>query len=657
MPHELLRLVPTLFAFLLTAVTLSLPAVGQSAGGPGKPRLDAYGDPLPAGATARFGSVRWRTPEAVKAVAVSPDGTRAASVDRTGTVIIWDMATGRHLHNLADSEAGEGCLAFSPDGRTLATGGGRDPLNTPVGNFRVRVWEVHSGKEVAHLPVQRGPIEAVAFTPDGTALVSGGLQQPVIVWAFPGENKVREFPTRSTGGQPFALSPNGRWLAVRERSEEISLYTFDRGVKVHTLRTDMHIEGFRFSADSRSLLTEGASRLHFWEVATGKQRLLPAVVKGSGWSAYPAPGGRKVAIVGIGSGIRWLDALTGEVAGSWPEPRDGLYLTALTFSPDGRAVVTGGLGTVRVWDAISGKALREPSSPSPYCGSLVFAPDGKTLVASGFDLRFLDGQTLRERCCVQVNIICDVFGRSSWSNRVAVSPDGTLTAAVGIYDEILMVDPRLRKVVRTLRHPGWRARDVAFGPDGKKLYAVTGRDEAVRVWDIATGKVEPALCTDLAWASNLAIAPAGGKLAVATGGPEPRCRLWDLRTGKELPSLEDAPDNILFSQDGNRLACYHLNGRLTVWDLAKRAALRRFDFKQKKVTACTFSADGRLLITGHPDRSFRTWDLADGKKVAEVRGHPGGIVALVCSPDGEGLVSACTGCTVLRWKAAAWKGK
>src|SRR4051794_19800499 len=84
-------------------------------------RSDQYGDPLPRGATARFGSLRWRTNCAIETVAVSPDGKQVAAIDMHGLVSVRDGATGRELYKFKGSSTGEESLAFSPDGRYLAT--------------------------------------------------------------------------------------------------------------------------------------------------------------------------------------------------------------------------------------------------------------------------------------------------------------------------------------------------------------------------------------------------------------------------------------------------------------------------------------------------------------------------------------------------------
>jgi WD40 repeat protein len=658
MRYDLPRVVWALGALALTGVSVVATAGGTTAEGAKKLRLDVYGDPLPPGATARFGSLRWRMPGAIEAVAVSPDGQRVASVNMYGRVAVWDMATGRQLYELTGSEAGECCLAFSPDGRYLATGGRHEIKK--VCDYRVRVWEVRTGNQRARLPRQEDWISQLAFSPDGKRIVTAGPRQPVIIWEFPSGSKLREFVVKADAWHHFALSPNGRWLAVADDERTLQVHAFDTGRRLVQLKTKTpdHLHGFRFSSDSRSLLIVESQSVSCRELATGKQRWQTALKDAFGLRFHPAPDGRKIAVIASVSGrdIRWLDASTGKLQSSWPGPPDGV--SALAFSADGRTIVSGGWGAVHVWDAATGKVVRGPVGPERGCYSLSFSPDGKTLVAGSTDLLFLDGLTLRERRRFHVNVN---WGWGQTWHSVEVSPDGTLAAAVGAKGEIVLVDTQTGKLVRTLRRPGWVTKSLGFGPGGKKLYAVGHKDAALRVWDVATGDEDPPLCVDLVRGeytlANLAVDRAGAKLATMTHGAKARCRLWDLRTGREVQDLEETGDELLFSRDGKLLAAYHYKSHINVWDVARRVKRLRLNLGRDGVSAWTFSADGRLLITGHSDGSFRTWSLTDGRKLAEVRGHPDVVAALACSPDGEGLVSACTGCTVLRWEAAAWKGK
>jgi WD40 repeat protein len=185
------------------------------------------------------------------------------------------------------------------------------------------------------------------------------------------------------------------------------------------------------------------------------------------------------------------------------------------------------------------------------------------------------------------------------------------------------------------------------------------------VWNVQTGKEIAPLNNDVMPLSNLSVARRAEKLAVVVKGDKAHCRLWDLRTGKEEPGfaldngpVKYGPEEILLSDDGKLLLAYHVNSHISVWDVAKK--VERHQFKRSFEDGpfrWAFSTDGKFLITSHAGGTIRTRDMADGKKVAELHGHPSGIVALACSPDGAGLLSTCTSCTILRWGKTAWQGK
>src|SRR4051794_23627353 len=104
---------------LLLAVLLPLapPALARC-DSPGRP-TDCFGDPLPAGAIARFGSVRWRHPDAITCLAFSPDGVTAATGSKDGKLRFWDAATGRLLRQVPANTREPASVTFSPDGKTL----------------------------------------------------------------------------------------------------------------------------------------------------------------------------------------------------------------------------------------------------------------------------------------------------------------------------------------------------------------------------------------------------------------------------------------------------------------------------------------------------------------------------------------------------------
>jgi RNA polymerase sigma factor (sigma-70 family) len=611
-------------------------AGSPAAPAPDRPRADRYGDPLPPGAIARLGTVRFRT--WANGVAFLPGDKVLATVDRE-VVSFWDVGTGKETRRSVDMRWGE-ASALSADGKVLA-------VSAIPNDNTIHLWEVSTGKHLLRLKGHQGRIHALAFTADGRTLASGGDRQ---VWVWD-TTTGKEVCRADVGPADLAVafSPDGKTIASAgwDVASAVSIRETATGKELHHFRLPLGIFQVAFAPDGKTLAAvedwnddEGREKkVHLWDVATGKPRrqlVLREHILGLAFS----PDSKTLATGHIDTFHIW-DVATGK----WLERFEGHSgrVNSVAFSGDGKTLATSGDHTLRVWDVATGKEVPPPGDgPQGPVGALAFLGDGKTLVTGSEDrtLRHWEAATGRE------------VRRFPGKGGVVFDPSFALEGkllAVPVEKEVRLCDPVTGKELRRLSFPD-HVRQVALTADGQTLAVYAGgKDLTLRLVDLATGKERLARRYPEV-VQAMAFSPDGEFLAL--GPVNPVLLLLDGATGSEvhrLPLTENVT-NMTFSPDGKTLAGGAGYGTLHFWEPAtgkERAQWPDRDLRSGSTMA--FSPNGRVLALGDADGMLRLCLAATGKELRRLPGHRSGIKCLAFSADGKTLASGSWDTTALVW--------
>ncbi len=326
----------------------------------------------------------------VHSVAFSPDGQTLASGSRDSTVRLWDVETGQPLAILREHTDWVYSVAFLPDGQTLASGSrdGTVLLWDTSPYINITLQSVDAGQPLATL-VPEGRTDwvySVAFSPDGKTLASGSGDLTVRLWDVgTGQSLI---PLEKSYGFSVAFSPDGKILASGSPSGTIQLWEVSTGQQMATLkghRSDVY--SVAFSPDGKILASGGAQdyTIRLWEVSTGQQM---ATLDLEGWpilSVAFSPDGQTLA--SGGSQLLLWDMDTSQILGILAIPEES-YVYSVAFSPDGQLLASGGTGNdygIRLWSADTGQLLAILEGHTEPVLSVAFSPDSQLLASASWD--------------------------------------------------------------------------------------------------------------------------------------------------------------------------------------------------------------------------------------------------------------------------------
>ncbi|MFI6736920.1 WD40 repeat domain-containing serine/threonine protein kinase [Nonomuraea sp. NPDC050451] len=599
---------------------------------------------------------------AVTAVAFSPDGRTVASVggDDDETVRLWDVRTRQLIVSLTGHSNRVTSVAFSPDGRTLAAGSDDET---------VLLWDAHSGRQIgAPLTGHGDRVTSVAFSPDGRTLASassdlGGDAGSVRFWDVATRHQLH---TKISGDQygfnTLAFSPDGRVLATGSGDigdpiggdDAIRLWDAATHEQIGAPLTGHRsgVTSVAFSPDGRVLLSGGSDdTVRLWDVKRHRQTGVP--LRGHGdrvTSVAFSTDGRMFATGGSDNTVRLWDARSRQQIGA-PLTGHTDWITSVAFSPDGRSLATGSDDeTVRLWDVLIRREIDTPlTGGGESIDAVIYGSDGQSLVVSdGQSARLWDVKAHRP-------IGAPLTPNDSTVTPVALSPDDRILATGSDDDSVAQLwDVRGRRAIGSpLRGHSVSVHALAFSVDGRVL-ASASADETLRLWDVRGSQPIGAPLTGHTDAvETVAFSPDGTTLA--TGSSDNTVRLWDVsaRTsiGAPLTGHTDAVETVAFSPDGTTLATGSSDNTVRLWDVSSRTPIgTALTGHTEAVHALVFSPDGTTLASASGDNTIRLWDVAAHRQIgAPLSGHTSAVNAVDFSPDGSRLATGGEDSTVRLW--------
>ncbi len=571
-------------------------------------------------------------PQDTSLLALAPNGARlAVGGANDGTVWVWDRLAGlgrvspqpvtwqgrgwRYSDPAADrrrltirAHAGwVSCLAFSPDARTLASGGGGE----------LKLWDAATGKLLRNLPGPRGWVHRLAYSPDGRRLLACSwlfsgtpatttallLGYQAEVWDVSSGRKLSGW--RNTPGPPEGLpraaastvglmvpAPGPGPTRAAPLLEYEALYGRRLYPSGYYLAMAIRPDGGRIAVGE--LGREGTFKLAVRDALSGKELLALPVGK-EGLHAAFSPDGKRLAVATLGGQLRVYDADTGRLVLTCAGQRS---VKCLAFGADGRRLASGTVaGPMEIWDAQTGRLVRTLHAHVGPVAGLAFHPDGTQFLSLGGRDRTV---RIWDLAAGDAGL---AFGRE-WAGF----------------------------------------NDGALSPDGRRLATTTNRndleDSTVRVWDVAAGKELFTLRGHSAWVVSLRYSRDGRHLATCSW--DKTVKIWDAASGRELSTLRGhtrTVHGVAFSPDDKIIASGGEDRTIKLWDAASGREIRTLRGHTDDVEHVLFSPDGRRLVSGGRDRLIKVWDVRTGREVLTLRGHCAWGFPLLFTHEGRRLIS------------------
>ena len=532
-------------------------------------------------------------------------------------------------------------------------------------------------------------VNVVAYSPDGSRILTGSSDRSLRLWNSQGEPVGQPLQGHTEAVTATAISSNGEFIVSGSEDKTIRLWdSSGNPIGSPFVGHKNTVTAIAFSpavSNSEDIIASGSDdgTIRLWDRA-GNSIGNPFIGHEDGITAIAFhPNGQLIASASKDRTVSVWNLQGNRVIPPWRKHQD--LVNAVAFSPDGQLIASGGDDEqIRLWD------LQGNEVSQPFIGhvgiiwSLAFSQDGETIVSSSSDrtIRFWD---LRGN-----EIKPPLRGHLGLINSVAISPDGEAVISSSNDNTVRLWNVDDNPVSRVLRGHEGHVKSLAISPDSKfiasagqdstvrlwnnsglplgkplighkdvvntvaigskaRLIASGSKDKTIRLWD-SQGNLVNTLIGHQDSVTSVAINPSNQQ--IISGSEDKTIRLWDSQ-GNLIDTLnghQDGVTSIDLSPDGSTLVSASRDLTVRLWDLDRRQELRSWSkLYDSEVTTVNFSPDGEQIISGSRDGTMRVMDLNNNSVSKPFIGHEGIVNSAVFSPNGKQIISGSRDRTIRIW--------
>ena len=552
----------------------------------------------------------------VKVMAISVDAALVASSEK-GTVWIWDLSTGEQVDRFLAPGYGLRTLAFSADGRYLASGQWADSL--------VKIWSIRERREIAAFDGHGQEVTTVHWMPNARAVVSGSEDTSLRVWSI--ERKTKVGRLRNHADRIFRLhfSPDGKRCVSASRDGAVYVWDVATGALASVLSGFKELaQDAKFSPDGRLVAGAGGKPpdccIRIWDAENGVERFVLRGHRHIVTSVAFSGDGRQIVSGSWDNTVRLWDVYEKTELRCFANEENTVVDVAL--SADGRHVaVTDGMPSV--WDVFSGARIQELRV---FAQRIAFTPDCKRVI-TGDDKCIEVWELGSDQCVERVN------GRRDVLDYATAGPERRWIARLDSTETV--IENR-----RTGKGIAWMPivlDTVATGPNGDTWVGASAHNVSIFRMECTNERLPPKHCAPCAKEDTRPLRPAG-HVAPST---EVR-QIYSI--GRPIVSLR-------WSRDGRALAISSDDGIVEVLDKEGNRLWKQMEHCGV-VWSVAWSPDGRRVASSAADSTVRIWDAFDGRQmnvvhdelpISAIAWSPDGRLIACKTNDGVRVVDACSG--------------